>query len=283
MTIEDIILSGDTRGVSRLRRRLPADFCQSAAQYVLDSEGTVLILTGFYVKGSWETDGPPGAVAIGRALEALGRKVIYITDGAAPMLRGLVGRPKDKVREFPITGREASKIAARSILTAVKPGLAISIERCGMTKESKLYLNMRGIDISEHTAKLDYLFQGVKKNVAIGDGGNEIGMGSVYEHIPAVSTLVPDPAVTPADHLIIASVSNWGGYGLVACLSILTGKDLLPSTEEEFKMVKKWIDLGGVDGISGEKVYTVDNMDAGQTANILSRLHQEVAASREAA
>ena len=108
-------------------------------------------------------------------------------------------------------------------------------------------------------------------------------MGSVYEHIPAVSTLVPDPAVTPADHLIIASVSNWGGYGLVACLSILTGKDLLPSTEEEFEMVKKWIDLGGVDGISGEKVYTVDNMDAGQTANTLSRLHQEVAASRAAA
>ena len=283
MTIEDIILSGDTRGVSRLRRRLPADFCQSAAQYVLDSEGCVLILTGFYVKGSWETDGPPGALAIGRALEALGKDVFYVTDGAAPMLRSMVGGPKKKVREFPITGHEASKIAARSITTELKPGLAISIERCGMTREPKLYLNMRGVDISEHTAKLDYLFRGVKRTVAIGDGGNEIGMGSVYDHIPAVSTLVPDPAVTPADHLIIASVSNWGGYGLVGSLSILTGKDLLPSAEEEFEMVKKWIDLGGVDGISGEKVYTVDNMDAGHTASILSRLHQEVAASREAA
>ena len=283
MTIEDIILSGDTRGVSRLRRRLPPDFCRQAAQYVIESESPVLILTGFYVKGSWETDGPPGAVAIGRALEALGKDVFYVTDGAAPMLRKMVGSPKKKVREFPITGHEASKIAARSITTELKPGLAISIERCGMTKDPKLYLNMRGVDISEHTAKLDYLFRGVNRTVAIGDGGNEIGMGSVYDHVPAVSTLVPDPAVTPADHLIIASVSNWGGYGLVACLSILSGKDLLPSAEEEFEMVKQWIDLGGVDGISGEKVYTVDNMDAGKTANILSRLSREVAAARAAA
>ena len=283
MTIEDIILSRDTRGVSRLRRKVPADFCQQAAQYVLDSEGTVLILTGFYVKGSWETDGPPGAVAIGRALEALDKKVVYVTDGAAPMLRGLVGGPKNKVREFPVTGHEDSKIVARSLNTELKPGLAISIERCGLTKESKLYLNMRGVDISENTAKLDYLFQIVDRNVAIGDGGNEIGMGSVYDHIPAVSALVPAPAVTPAEHLILASVSNWGGYGLVACLSMLTGKDLLPSIEEEFEMVKQWIDLGGVDGISGEKVYTVDNMDALHTANILTRLQREVEAARAAA
>ncbi len=282
MTIEDIILSGDTRGVSRLRRRLPPDFCRQAAQYVIESESPILILTGFYVKGSWETDGPPGAVAIGRALEALGKDVFYVTDGAAPMLRKMVGSPKKKVREFPITGHEASKIAARSITTELKPGLAISIERCGMTKDPKLYLNMRGVDISENTAKLDYLFRGVRRTVAIGDGGNEIGMGSVYDHVPAVSTLVPDPAVTPADHLIIASVSNWGGYGLVACLSILSGQDLLPSAEEEFEMVKQWIDLGGVDGISGEKVYTVDNMDAGKTANILSRLSREVAAAKVA-
>ena len=72
MTIEDIILSGDTRGVSRLRRRLPQNFCSRAAQYILDSQGPVLILTGFYVRGSWETDGPPGAVAIGNALGETG-------------------------------------------------------------------------------------------------------------------------------------------------------------------------------------------------------------------
>jgi len=283
MTIEDIILSRDTRGVSRLRRKLPTDFCNRAAQSVLESEGPAIILTGFYVKGSWETDGPPGAVAIGRALEKLGRKVTYITDGAAPMLRKLVGGARKKVREFPIAGHEISKVETRSLLTELKPKLAISIERAGLTRESKLYLNMRGVDISENTAKLDYLFRAVDSTVAIGDGGNEIGMGSVYDHIPAVSTLVPDPATTPADHLIIASVSNWGGYGLVAYLSLLTGKDLLPTAEEEFKWVKKWIDAGGVDGISGEKVYTVDNMEPEHTAEILARLRREISAVREAA
>ena len=222
MSIEDIILSRDTRGVSRLRRKLPSDFCSRAAEYVLDSEGPVIILTGFYVKGSWETDGPPGAVAIGRALEKLGRTgdLHHRWSGADAAKAGGRGRGR-KSGNSQLQGHEISKLESRSLLTELKPGLAISIERAGMTRESKLYLNMRGVDISENTAKLDYLFQAVDRTVAIGDGGNEIGMGSVYDHIPEVSTLVPDPATTPAEQLIIASVSNWGGYGLVACLSML--------------------------------------------------------------
>ena len=210
--------------------------------------------------------------------ERLGRDVTYVTDagGAAAMLGGLVAQD---VHEFPVADHQESRLQAERLLADLEPGLAISIERCGMTKESKLYLNMRGVDISEHTAKLDYVFQAVDRKVAIGDGGNEIGMGSVYDHIAPITTLPPDPAATPTDELIIASVSNWGGYGLVAALSILTGQNLLPTVEEEFEMVKKWIDLGGVDGISGEQEYTVDNMDATHTANILRRLHSEVAAA----
>ena len=84
-----------------MRRRLPPDFCSRAAQHVLESEGPVIILTGFYVKGSWETDGPPGAVAIGRALEKLGRQVTYVTDGAAPMLRKLVRGAKKEGQGVP--------------------------------------------------------------------------------------------------------------------------------------------------------------------------------------
>ena len=90
-------------------------------------------------------------------------------------------------------GTKSARWRARSLLTELKPRLAISIERAGLTRDSKLYLNMRGVDISENTAKLDYLFQAVDRTVAIGDGGNEIGMGSVYDHIPEVSTLVPGP------------------------------------------------------------------------------------------
>ena len=66
MSIEDIILDRDSRGVSKLRGHLPANFCQEAAELILANPGTALIATGFYILASSlpETDGPPGALAI---------------------------------------------------------------------------------------------------------------------------------------------------------------------------------------------------------------------------
>ena len=98
-TIEDIILNHDRRGIGALRPHLPADFCARAAQYALAHPGPVIIATGFYIlmSDAPETDGPPGAFAIGGALRALGQTVAYVSD--APMsemmavLAGPVGRP----------------------------------------------------------------------------------------------------------------------------------------------------------------------------------------------
>lgn len=276
MTIEDIILSNDTRGVSRLRRKLPPDYCRQAARFVLDSRGPVLILTGFYVAPGYETDGPIGAAVLGRALEQSGYTVRYVTDGSTQMMRKLVRGRKKKVIDFPVADFKTSQKNAEKILADVKPGLAIAIERCAMTWNGH-YLNMWGKDISDHTAKLDYLFMGVERTVGVGDGGNEIGMGLLYDAIPQISTLPQDPASTSASHLVIASVSNWGAYGLVGYLSILTGKSLLPSIEEEVDMVKKWVDMGGVDGVSGEQIYMVDGFTLEQNSDILARIHREVA------
>ena len=39
MTIEDIILDNDRRGISHLRPYVPSDFCDRAAQLVLDNPG----------------------------------------------------------------------------------------------------------------------------------------------------------------------------------------------------------------------------------------------------
>ena len=74
-TIEDIILRFDKRGMTPLRPHLPEDYCTRAARCILDAPGRALIGTGFYITraGATETDGPPGAYFIGKALEALGR------------------------------------------------------------------------------------------------------------------------------------------------------------------------------------------------------------------
>ena len=276
-TIEDIILSQDKRGMLALRPYLPDDYCSQAAQFIIDNPGNVIIVTGFYVvmAGKPETDGPSGAIAIGEALKALGRKVTYVSDEyTTPVLREF-GNGSDVI-DFPIDGVVSSKKQAKGILEQVKPSLLISIERCGRTRDDT-YLNMRYVDISRHTARLDYLFDSDVPSVGIGDGGNEIGMGNLAEVIPQVDSLPDYPAVNQVDRLVIASVSNWGGYGLIAALSRISGQNLLPSVESETAMLHGMIESGVVDGTTGDAVPTVDNFSAEENGALLTRLHQAVA------
>lgn len=46
--IEEIILQNDKRGVSELKPYIPNDFCTSAAKYLMDTVGDVIITTGLY-------------------------------------------------------------------------------------------------------------------------------------------------------------------------------------------------------------------------------------------
>ena len=278
-TIEDIILDHDKRGMLALRPHLPGDFCRQAAQYVLEHPGHTLIVTGFYVimAGKPETDGPPGAIAIGRSLQELGRRVTYVTDEyAAPVL--LQWAAGADVIEFPIAGVEESRGHAAQLLEQLKPSLLISIERCGRNRNDA-YLNMRARDITPQTARVDYLFDGGIPSVGIGDGGNEIGMGNLIDVIPSVESLPDDPAISQVDRLVIASVSNWGGYGLAAALSQLSGTNLLPNAIEEARMVQGMVDAGAVDGTTGDAVPTVDNFSMDENGAILARLHDLVNAT----
>ena len=274
-SIEDIILSSDKRGIAALRPYLTAEFCTEAASYALEGSGTVLIATGFYISaaGAPETDGPPGALALGRALGALGRRVVYVTDRyTVPILRPFVGAD-DQVVDFPIADDDASIRFSEELLSNMDPSLLISIERCGLTSDGT-YLNMRGVDISQHTARIDHLFAHHPRTIGIGDGGNEIGMGVLAQQIPLVETLPPVPAVTKATHLVIASTSNWGGYGLVAAMSRLLRRNLLPAVDEENDLIRRMVGLGAVDGVVGASQYTVDGMDLQAHGEALTSLHE---------
>jgi hypothetical protein len=102
-------------------------------------------------------------------------------------------------------------------------------------------------------------------------------MGNVVAQVKMTPSLPDDPAVTPVNQLIIASVSNWGAYGLVAALSLLCKQDLVPSVEWEKDLIRVLNSKGVVDGITGEKTGGVDAFDAEQNAVPLSRLKQMVA------
>ena len=282
--IENIVLSRDHRGVSALRPYMPQDFCERAAALVLEHPGTVLIATGFFIPSAQatETDGPPGAVALGRALLLLGYDVAYVTDRyTAPLLQELAGR-NARVFEFPIADHEASRAHARELLAAVAPSVLVAIERCGLTGEG-LYRNMRGNDVSEYHAKLDYLFLEHPCSIGVGDGGNEIGMGNLAPVIPLATPITGPPCATRTTRLVVASVSNWGAWGVAAALSRQRGRNVLISIEESRELIDRTIELGAVDGVTARRAGSVDGFPPEDNERVLAEMHAWLARHRVAA
>lgn len=274
-TIEDIILDHDRRGISLLREHLPIDFCGQAAEILSKNSGTVFIVTGFYILAAeaTETDGPPGAVVIGEALSKLGYKVVYISDlYTSPLIRSVVENAAEVI-DFPIISNEESNEFANELLEKYQPSVIVGIERCGFTDEYK-FRNMHGKDISDYNAKTDYLFTNHQNTLAIGDGGNEIGMGNCDQIIandPQI--LIKKPCITKVNELIIASTSNWGGYGLIAALSEKKNINLLPSIQREIDILDGFVTAGAVDGVSQKRVSNVDGFSKEENSAILQRLH----------
>jgi hypothetical protein len=72
--------------------------------------------------------------------------------------------------------------------------------------------------------------------------------------------------VTPAQHLIVAGVSNWGAYGLLGALAVLRRDwhaQLLPCLDETLdrRVLETMIEEGpAVDGVSRLPLPTVDNL-----------------------
>ncbi|MBI2528875.1 MAG: DUF4392 domain-containing protein [Candidatus Rokubacteria bacterium] len=226
----------------------------------------ILITTGFAVgPGLPETDGPPGAASLGRALRRLGKHVSFVTDPVtvpplAAALRSL--GESASIVTFHATAASAAAVARR-FLAEHAPTHLVAIERLGRTRTGD-YLNFRGESIRAWNAPLDALFLVAPRRlvtIGVGDGGNEIGMGNVLGRIArsgAKARLMA--SVVTVRHLVVAGTSNWGAYGVVAELSRLDGSDLLHSAEEERRMVAACVEAGAVDGITRRPEPTVDGL-----------------------
>ena len=280
-TLEDIILSHDHRGIGVLRPHLAPNFCTEAAEYILKHRRQVLITTGLYIPGSKtaETDGPLGALALGNAIAAIDGQVIYLA--GTPLSDILANYLKSKnnktsVIDYPIVdGHEANTKIADEIADKHKPSLLISVERCSPTASGQ-HLNMRGRDITANTPRIEYLFVRGIPSIGIGDGGNEICMGNFADEIEADEQLPSEPGVITCDRPVIASVSNWGAYAVVAALSIKVKKNLLPTPTEEGQRLEHLVKAGLVDGVSGEQKNKVDGFTAETNAKILTELNSFV-------
>ncbi len=233
------------------------------------------ILTGFYVPmgtpPAAETDGPVGAALLAAAFARVSVPCRLVTDepcraacAAALMGAGVPGTPLDAV---PLGGSVENTIALWRGLGVTH---ALSIERCGRSADGTPR-NMRGEDISAFTTPLDDLFlAGPWQRIAIGDGGNEIGMGSVPAALISAHVAHGEmiACATPADHLIAAGVSNWGAYALIGALAVLRcdwRDSLLGCLDADLDgaVLQATVNQGpAVDGVTRAQALTVDSLAA---------------------
>lgn len=187
---------------------------------------------------------------------------------------------------------------------------------------------------------------GLIRSIGVGDGGNEVGMGKVYDLLTSSECCIKNATdiacVVPTDHLLVCSVSNWGGYALAAACAVLfsareqvregiqgqhrtisdnsdptdgisgtvastaadrarrtsagiySGGDsnlsivvvatevtetlgrFLPSDQVEVAMCQRMVEAGARDGVSGQKVVSVDGMPFEESLRVLGELRDVI-------
>jgi hypothetical protein len=186
------------------------------------------LITGFFVPNSdppaAETDGPAGAALMALGFVRAGLSCRLATDtvcrSACRVALDAAGAADVPVDAVPPGGTVNALV---DLWRRDRIDWVIAIERCGPAADGRTR-TMRGADISAHAAPLDRLFAaGPWRTIAIGDGGNEIGMGRVARPLIArhVKLGARIACVVPADFLVAAGVSHWGAYAMLSALAIV--------------------------------------------------------------
>lgn len=320
-----ITLDLDARGVVDLlyryaQKRYKEPLTALAAEKLdkvlkLRTSQAIFIATGFADRPDIdssiaETDGPPGAAFLARALniayyaapiilveeknvkanqsvlEAAGlrcltpEQAIQATKNRAPIHAGsVIGFPTDKT--------EANN-KAQELIELYNPVAIISTEKGSMNKNGVIHTT-RGHDVTEFQSKIDLLIEAATAKgiltIGVGDGGNEIGMGVIEEEI-RTNLKYADTCqclckggfapFTKTDALVVAGVSNWGCYGIAAMVSIINkNQKVFHNSFMEHEVLLSCARNSFIDGRSGFTEPTVDGITTDvheSIVNILCRI-----------
>ena len=308
------------RGIKNLCQ--PAGTLAALATSLFASRSVVLV-TGFPCliqhDPPTETDGPSGTIAIARALTRMGTntKVTIVTDQCNAKVLELCATtaltespahswqivsfpPKDQWNE--IDQHKLEQLAATA-------DHVVALERASQALDGNAYTMSGTVMGNDLLAPLDQLFQELRSKYTyttsrVGDGGNELGMAGaraeIVQHIKNGGTIA---SASRADHLLVASVSNWGGYSIAAALEAIVWDatklsteakregdavdvvdvvgaawPLLPPDNEELLAVEAAVRAGARDGVSGKQEVSVDGMSMEVSLSVLRELRNELTA-----
>lgn len=246
------------RGINVFSKRLAGDL-EKSARSLLKAD-RVYILTGFFIPmcGIIETDGLTGAVFLARALSLVGKEVILLLDDHTKEIlkKGLTAIDLD----LPSIYLE-NTTPLETLIDVKRKTVFVAVERPGRGKEGK-YKTRKGIEIPAYP--LDGLFiealnhKKSVKTISCADGLNEVGMGKLQRGIIPADEHIQ--SVVSVDYLIVGGTADWAAFGLVALLSLLKGKDLLPTPSLQRAFLETVVLAGAVDGVTGKNEFSVDSL-----------------------
>jgi hypothetical protein len=220
-----------------------------------------------------ETDGPLGAVALGRALRLLGfRTSLIVPDGvqeAVVRVAEAAAAPElaDDLRRL----EELSDVEAE--VTELSAG--VFVEVLGANSAGSHH-TVTGNPYENPSAPIaDALAEALRAHgrltIAFGDGGNELGFGAIAERARA---LVPHGhrcrcpcgagivSTTETTLVFPVAVSNWGCYAACAALALLHRQpELVHTADAEGEMLDAAAAAGCRDGVSLRPVPCQDGVD----------------------
>lgn len=267
-----------------------------AAQLLDRAPGRIGIFTGAAVPEHMpvgENDGPFGASVLAQALARLGHRPTIYTDAVcAPPIEALLRRNGTTAEVVRLRLGDKAQLAG----AAQAEDLLVAIERLGGNVNGKLH-GVNGTNRDAFRCNVDHAFVEAtrlgKTTIGIGDGGNEVGFGRLRETLEAQLPAFAQKDKTPCgggifsavatDHLVVASTSNLGAYGVVAALAMLKGDPTLCHTaEEEIALHHVGVGLGLVDGGGGGLIPWCDGIPAESNAAVVTLLRNIVLRTLEA-
>lgn len=267
----------------------------------------VYLLSGFVLldNKAAETDGIVSTMLLARALVlAFDVKPVVICQEenveAVKNMSRVVGLHLydtiEEVKENPVSmavipfTKDKAKAAcqADALLEKGLPTAVIANEFPGENRVGEFH-NAVGKCTTPLEAKADILFEKLQKagvlNIAIGDLGNELGMGAIVPHL---DKYIPGSAAgtcvcgcgggiatrVAADHIITATVSDWGCYGLIAAIAYLMDDlDIMHDAELEKEVLTTAAKSGMVD-MYGWTVPAIDGFDLQTNMTIVTLMRE---------
>lgn len=267
----------------------------------------VYLMTGFVLldNKSAETDGIVSTMLLARALVlAFDAKPVVICQAenleAVKNISRVIGlHLYDTIEDLkknpismaviPFTKEKAEAEAqADALLAKGLPSAVIANEFPGENRVGEFH-NAVGKRTTPLEAKADILFEKLQKagvlNIAIGDLGNEMGMGTITgqldKYIPYAKAGACScgcgggiAARVGADIIITATVSDWGCYGMIAAIAYLLGDmDIMHDADLEKAVLTTAAKSGMVD-MYGWTIPAIDGFDLQTNMAIVTMMRE---------